>query len=356
MATQTLPWPTPGKNILSIPKRASQPMIERITILLLKVLVTILLAFSMGWAWFAFLASREVFGAVLFKLTVDVGVGLWAGVAARAILRGKTRLLGWCTALISTFICLPVLSMISRGRAGFDPLQYSVNGANWDGLGQIVLCGFIAWLPVSAWRRRPARFQKSEMAAPLVQSMASPVALSLPEPAPLKTQLSVPQVQPAPRSGSKQVARKKMASTPAGANGAVRTRSKVQPKKSAKVQSGISGLFTTVPASLKVKGPSAPVRVRRSSTSGQEHPECSKAGKKGAEPASGAAGLRLSRARRRAPVKLVGETEHRCPYCLEEMNPNDPAGVMICPVCHSYHHKACWDITGTCQVPHKQDL
>ena len=319
-------------------------MIERITILLLKVLITILLAFVMGWAWFAFLANRAIFGVVLFKVAVDVGCGLWAGVAARAILRSKLRLLGWCTALISIVICLPVLSMISRGRAGFDPLQVSASGANWNGLGQIALCGVIAWLPVSAWRRRPARFQKPEMAAPLVQSMASPVALSLPEPAPLKTQLSVPQAQPTPRSSP--VVRKKKASTPAGANGAVRTRGKVVPKKSAKVQSGISGLFTTVPASLRVKGSSAPVRVRRSST----------AGKKGAEPASGAAGLRLPRARRRAPVKLVGETEHRCPYCLEEVNPNDSAGVMICSVCHTYHHKACWDITGTCQVPHKQDL
>jgi len=23
-----------------------------------------------------------------------------------------------------------------------------------------------------------------------------------------------------------------------------------------------------------------------------------------------------------------------------------------CPICHTMHHKDCWDITGTCQVPH----
>ena len=57
---------------------------------------------------------------------------------------------------------------------------------------------------------------------------------------------------------------------------------------------------------------------------------------------------------RRPKINLVGMEEHRCPYCLEEVDPNDPAGVVVCQVCHSYHHKSCWDITGTCQVPHSQ--
>jgi hypothetical protein len=31
---------------------------------------------------------------------------------------------------------------------------------------------------------------------------------------------------------------------------------------------------------------------------------------------------------------------------------NDPRGVVECEVCHTLHHKDCWDITGACQVPH----
>jgi hypothetical protein len=41
-----------------------------------------------------------------------------------------------------------------------------------------------------------------------------------------------------------------------------------------------------------------------------------------------------------------------CPYCLEPVVPNDPRGVVECKICHALHHADCWEITGTCQVPH----
>ena len=59
---------------------------------------------------------------------------------------------------------------------------------------------------------------------------------------------------------------------------------------------------------------------------------------------------------RRKDVKLLGETEHRCPYCLELVKKNDSRGVVICPECKTWHHKDCWDITGSCQVAHRHDL
>jgi hypothetical protein len=59
---------------------------------------------------------------------------------------------------------------------------------------------------------------------------------------------------------------------------------------------------------------------------------------------------------RRKDVKLLGETEHRCPYCLELVKKNDARGVVICPECKTWHHKDCWDITGSCQVAHRHDL
>ncbi|NMC46084.1 MAG: hypothetical protein GYA52_04560 [Chloroflexi bacterium] len=55
-------------------------------------------------------------------------------------------------------------------------------------------------------------------------------------------------------------------------------------------------------------------------------------------------------------VKLVGTEEHRCPYCLEEVKKNDPRGVVICPDCGTWHHKDCWDVTGSCQIAHKHAL
>jgi hypothetical protein len=26
--------------------------------------------------------------------------------------------------------------------------------------------------------------------------------------------------------------------------------------------------------------------------------------------------------------------------------------VKVCPICHTHHHADCWEVTGTCQVPH----
>lgn len=55
-------------------------------------------------------------------------------------------------------------------------------------------------------------------------------------------------------------------------------------------------------------------------------------------------------------VRLVGIEDHRCPYCLEEVKKNDPRGVVVCPDCGTWHHKDCWDVTGSCQIAHKHAL
>ena len=58
------------------------------------------------------------------------------------------------------------------------------------------------------------------------------------------------------------------------------------------------------------------------------------------------------RRNKKARVQLALVEEHRCPYCLETVLRSDPRGVMECKVCHTLHHKDCWDVTGSCQVPH----
>jgi len=55
---------------------------------------------------------------------------------------------------------------------------------------------------------------------------------------------------------------------------------------------------------------------------------------------------------RRPEVQIASTQEHRCPYCLEIVQPQDPRGIVECKICHSLHHADCWAITGTCQVPH----
>jgi len=55
-------------------------------------------------------------------------------------------------------------------------------------------------------------------------------------------------------------------------------------------------------------------------------------------------------------VKLMGDEEHVCPYCLEEVEKNDPNGVAICKECGTWHHQDCWDVTGACGVAHRNKL
>jgi len=55
---------------------------------------------------------------------------------------------------------------------------------------------------------------------------------------------------------------------------------------------------------------------------------------------------------RKPKLQLSTEEEHRCPYCLELILPDDPRGTVECKICHTLHHADCWAITGACQVPH----
>jgi transposase len=53
-------------------------------------------------------------------------------------------------------------------------------------------------------------------------------------------------------------------------------------------------------------------------------------------------------------VHLGREQTAMCPYCLEEVKPNDPRGKVVCRICGTPHHADCWAITGKCEVPHLQ--
>lgn len=59
---------------------------------------------------------------------------------------------------------------------------------------------------------------------------------------------------------------------------------------------------------------------------------------------------------RKKDIKLSTQIEQHCPYCLEIVLPKDPRGIVKCPECGAWHHKDCWDVTGTCQVAHKHTL
>jgi ribosomal protein L37AE/L43A len=55
---------------------------------------------------------------------------------------------------------------------------------------------------------------------------------------------------------------------------------------------------------------------------------------------------------RKPNLQISRYEDHRCPYCLEEVKRNDSRGIKKCNVCNAVHHADCWEITGSCQVPH----
>jgi hypothetical protein len=55
-------------------------------------------------------------------------------------------------------------------------------------------------------------------------------------------------------------------------------------------------------------------------------------------------------------IRLLGTEDHRCPYCLQPVSRRDPRGIVVCPDCHTWHHKDCWSVTGMCQIPHEHAL
>jgi ribosomal protein L37AE/L43A len=90
--------------------------------------------------------------------------------------------------------------------------------------------------------------------------------------------------------------------------------------------------------------------ARRAKTQNRLTPEVEKAII--LRPAKSARAKHKVRSRSKPDVQFSAFEEHRCPYCLDEVKRNDPRGVKECDICHSLHHGDCWEITGSCQVPH----
>lgn len=110
-------------------------------------------------------------------------------------------------------------------------------------------------------------------------------------------------------------------------------------------------------AAQKARAAAAPAPVRIAAPKKKAAPiRAVKAAKRITKPAARMTLPRKRTARHDNDVRLKGEEEHRCPYCLELVQKHDPRGIMICPECGTWHHKDCWDVTGSCQVAHRNEL
>jgi len=290
--------------------------------------------------------ANQIFMPVVLKLAAAAVVGLVSGLASRFILKNNSGLLKFLVALVALTSGLLLLNTLTAGYAGLS-LSRNIE-PNLDGLSQFALAGAASWLALRAWKPA-ARVKKSPAVKPAKPAPAKkeprreqpPVKLP---PRRRKTQQpKLTRVKPGRYSRKRAPAAKAALPRLAG-NKALREQlervggsmRRMRPKvEDALVISGrwARDLFDRTRLSLKTrqKARSASVQMR---------------------------GYKSQRSHSRTPsgqILLKGAEEHRCPYCLEEIKRNDPRGVKICPVCHTYHHADCWAVTGTCQVPHQHE-
>jgi len=256
--------------------------------------------------------QRSSVPPVLFNILADASLGLLAGLAARFVLRDRSSFIQGLASAATSIVGLGILGYFTSWKSGIGPfqaglvtlhwldalhiplrlpLQFGRSGMDVLDLVHIVIAADTSWIALRVWKQGPRLSGQGASSTPRVRR-------------PLRsrgTQAVVVPASPVP----------------------------------------------SLPAQV-VPSPSPRIRRRR----GNGRPLISKPAP-AIRPMRAAKPRRASSSRRaQSAVHLAVTEQHRCPYCLEPVNRNDARGTVECQVCHTLHHKDCWDITGSCQVPH----
>ncbi len=292
--------------------------------LLRKVFLLLLVATAAALGLVLLSRQRTSVPLVLFNMLADASLGLLAGFATRFVLKDRNIFLQGLASAAVSLVGLAVLGYFTGWRNGIGPFQAGQVRVHWldamhiplslplqfgrsamdvlDLLHAVVAID-TSWIALRVWKQQAPRLSDQVLAPlPSVRRPArSRRSRATPEPVVVAPAV-VPVIAPAPKA---------LASSGSGSRARIRRK---------KAERGLGS-----------KGTSAlrPVRSRpRRSTSRHSRPA----------------------------VHLAIHEEHRCPYCLEPVSRNDPRGTVECQICHTLHHKDCWDITGNCQVPHLTTL
>lgn len=283
--------------------------------LLRKLVLLMLLIVALALGLVIVFRQKSSFPLLLFNVLSDVSLGLIAGIGARFVLRQRSWLIQFLASTATAFVGLYVLGYFTNWKSGVGPLPFSLhlNGVNWldpthipwrsllrfkaGGVNLLTLAHLViavdtSWIALRAWKqsRSPSRSIERSSAVSVPYSGNHGIVQSSPVPVQSRTAFPRLRVPSGTRSGP-MIKRRKL----------------------------------DRPVIASASRP-APGRASRSKRWNPMH--------------------------RKPDIQFAAYEEHKCPYCFEVVKRNDPRGVVECEVCHTLHHKDCWDITGVCQVPH----
>jgi hypothetical protein len=258
------------------------------------VILLLLVASASLWLYILFHERRLKYGTTVQEIVSGVVIALVAGLGAQLILSKRDGIFRFVSAMAADVAGIYLLGFISNGRYGISKFGWLPSSIDYNGLNLIGI-GFMIITLLSLLFRRTK-------------------VIVIPEPLHGASLLDEPessafvQVEP---------------STSLSVSNPARPR--------------VSWLGYLAPGSL-----------------GHERSNGHRTGTGRVRPIKAVPVVAPKRRRhsRKARVQLALVEEHRCPYCLETVTRTDPRGVVECAICHTLHHGDCWDITGTCQVPH----
>lgn len=298
-------------------------------IAILIIVIQLSLAASWGWTWL--LLWNQMFGEVFLKVATVIGSGLLAGLISRVILKDHLPIIRWLSAQISVICSLVGISYLTRNQVGFHLSMAPATVNNWDGLWQIVIGGLLTLLILNAWskpRQQYLEYLPDESDLEFMPEYSDPTMITSVQVMPRNQEPPIPARQtPRPRK------------KPAEGGRNTKTSRQSSETHIMRLQTGTGQTGGHV--------------LRRDPIGNTKNKDVHfprKTGENTAKPTK-----RKVISRKNNPIRLMGHEEHRCPYCLETVDVNDPEGVVVCKICHAKHHKRCWDISGTCQVPHIQN-
>lgn len=302
---------------------------------LIKYLLVVVIALSAALLAIIFLSNNAAVNQFLLRLVVLLAIGFFSGLAARVFfpkIQAIFMLLMVMAASLASILLIDLFYetpyQFDLAEANFKFTEFSIS----DG-GQIAMMILAALPPVLILRRA------IKTAAPPSQRMKN-------NRTPLRSQINSFLRQADPRNlqifKPKPKPKKKAPKSRAVAK--VQTKSRTTAKTKVNKPASTSPTLTVSRPSNKTK-----TVTKIQSGNGRKPSKAMQAPKKLKLPAK----LIGSKAN---DVRLVGEEEHVCPYCLDEVIKGNERGTVVCPECGTWHHQDCWNLTGACGVAHRNEL